>query len=130
MTRARRRLKRTLMSVPISDSIRIAGAFLVIPAAFIYLSKAFISRPIAGLLLLVPCCLGILFGLFCVATACPYDKAEKWWGYAILIPTVICFIVGIIMMLTIEAECPVRTLTHVLFIPGALATLVGCLMER
>lgn len=124
-----RRLKRTLMSVRISDSIRLAGAFLGIPACFIYFSEAFISRPIAGLLLLIPCCLGILFGLFCVVTACPYDKAEKWWEYAILIPALICFIVGIIMMLTIEAECPIRTLTLVLFIPGALATLVGVLTE-
>ena len=117
------------MSVPISDSIRIAGAFLVLPAGFIYLSDAFISRPIAGLLLLAPSCLGILLGLFCVATACEYDKREKWWGYAVLIPSVICFIVGITMMLTIEAEFPVRTLTLVLFIPGALATLVGILTE-
>ena len=33
------------------------------------------------------------------------------------------------MMLTIEAEFPVRTLTLVLFIPGALATFVGILTE-
>ena len=117
------------MSLPVSDSIKVAGAFLVIPAGFIYLSKAFISRPIAGLLLLVPCCLGILLGLFSLATASPYDKAEKSWGYATLIPAVICFIVGILMMLTIEAEFPVRTLTLVLFIPGALATFVGILTE-
>ena len=117
------------MSVRISDSIKVAGAFLVIPAGFIYLSKAFISRPTAGLLLLIPCCLGILLGLFSVVAACPYDKAEKWWGYAILMPAFICFVIGIIMMLTVEAEFPVRTLTLVLFIPGALATLVGIMTE-
>jgi len=117
------------MSVRLSDSIRIAGAFLVIPAGFIYLSKAFVSRPIAGLLLLIPCCLGIPLGLFTVVAACPYDKAEKWLGYAFLMPAFICFVISIIMMLTIEAEFPIRTLTLVLFIPGALATLVGFLTE-
>jgi hypothetical protein len=117
------------MSVPISDSFRFAGAFLVLPSGFIYLSDAFISRPIAGLLLLAPSCLGILLGLFCVATACEYDKREKFLGYAILIPGVICFIVGIIMMLSSEAEYPVKTLTLVLFIPGALANIVGILTE-
>lgn len=120
-------LKRTQMSAPISVSIKIAGAFLVIPAGFIYLSEAFISRPIVGLLLLIPCCLGMLIGLCSVAIA--DNKEEKCWGYATLIPAVICCFVGITMMLTIEAEYPVRKLLLILFIPGALATIVGILTE-